>query len=143
MVSWRQWRGIVPVDVVGWLEDRDRRLEDYLNRLSIQSVSVTSISQAIWTPAAHASTHASAGSDPVSPTSIGAYTTAQVDALDASQDALFWMDTTPQDDSPTVAQDLLGEQAIRIMESDGPAIFSSAPPKADDNEAMLWMLVNP
>lgn len=120
---------VMPPEVINWLEERDRELEHWLRTVATNSVSITAVSQAIWTPALHASTHAVAGSDPVSPSSIGAYTTAQVDTLNNSQDALFWMNAA-HDDAPAVAQDLLAEQAWRIMESDGPATITYPPAAA-------------
>lgn len=89
---WNRMREMLPPAVIEFLEERDRELENYLDRVAGGSVSITAVSQAIWTPAAHASTHASSGSDPVFPATIGAYTTGEVDALNDSQDALRWME---------------------------------------------------
>lgn len=66
-----------------FLESRDRELEHWLRLVATNAVSVTAVSQAIWTPAAHASTHSTAGGDWVSPGSIGAPTTAEMTAADA------------------------------------------------------------
>lgn len=89
------------------IEARFQRLSSQLRRIAAQeaasavrstvtqfiakTVSILNYSDlqgipASFNPSAHAGTHAIAGSDPVSPASIGAYTQAEVDAMRAALD---------------------------------------------------------
>lgn len=92
---WERFQGKLDPDVIAYLEDRDRQLETYLDQLSGNAVSVTAVTQAIWHPSMHADTHASTGSDPVSPGSIGADTPALRDAAIAAARTVVEDEGTP------------------------------------------------
>lgn len=87
-------RGRLPDEVVAYLEDRDRALENYLDLLAGSAVSVTSVTEQVWAPEPHASRHATTGDDWVTPDLIGAATPADVDAV---QDDLDDHVTDPAD----------------------------------------------
>lgn len=130
---WDRFEGVLPPEVIAYLEDRDRQLETYLDQLAANTVSVTATTQAIWTPAAHADTHSTSGADWVSPGSIGADTPSERDAaiaaLQITDPALFWMSATNDEAAPSM-DEFWGEQAQRIMESDGPATVTYPTPAA-------------
>lgn len=81
--------------IARWLEDRDRRLEQYLDLLAGQAVSVTATEEAVWTPSPHADTHATTGVDWVSPASIGADTAADRDTAIEAARSVFEDEGTP------------------------------------------------
>lgn len=63
----QEFPGLKPLlDAIGaFLEDRDRELEAWLADFARNAVSITNITEEVWTPAAHALSHAPGGSDPV------------------------------------------------------------------------------
>ena len=86
-MAYEKLKGRIPDDVIAYLEDRDRELETYLDQLAGGTIAVTAVTQSVFAPSAHAPTHNSFGSDPLTAADVGAATPAQVAVVQAAADA--------------------------------------------------------